>query len=56
MGKVKYLTIVLQKASPTYSCGDTLEGVVKFRMNERVIVHSLKCTITGGSCCFRGKF
>jgi hypothetical protein len=52
MAKVKDFTIVLQKAIPTYSCGDTLEGVVKFRMNERVKVHSLKCTITGESYWF----
>ena len=50
MNNVRNFTIVLQKAIPTYSCGDTLEGVVKFRMTERAKILSLKCTITGESC------
>jgi hypothetical protein len=49
MGKVKDFTIVLQKEIPTYSLGETVEGVVKFRMTERRKIHSLKCTIIGVS-------
>jgi hypothetical protein len=50
MAKVKDFTIVLQKAIPTYSPGEIVEGVVNFRMTERAEIPSLKCTITGESC------
>jgi hypothetical protein len=49
MGKLENFNIALQKEIPSYSFGETLEGVVKFIMTERTKIRSLKCTIIGKS-------
>jgi hypothetical protein len=48
MGKIDYLQIVLSKPSPTiYVPGETIQGSINLRVNERVKINAIKLIFNG---------
>ena len=47
MGKIDYFSIVLNKQYPIYFSGETVNGNINLKINERIKINSVKMAIFG---------
>ena len=49
MSKIEHFDILFEKLEPVYYSGEPLSGKVMLKLNERMKVNSIKCSINGTS-------